>query len=376
MYTNKPETLSIGIAGAGLLGRLLAWQLSLQDHRVQLFDQRARGHDASAAHTAAGMLAPLSEAAASHPSLLPAGLQAIEQWRLWCEQLGISDAFHAAGSLILAHPQDVAELRQFTAHCQRLGDAGEIGFKQLNRQTIATLEPDLSENFTQGLWAESEAHLDNRQVLAKLDQRLENSGATLTYQHAVRPSAGQILDADNQRHTFDLVIDCRGAGARQQLGQLRGVRGETLHLQTREVRLQRPVRLLHPRYQLYIVPKPEHRFVIGATQLESEDLSPISLQSSLELASAVYTLAPAFAEARILEAGVNLRPAYTDNLPKVTSEAGLITANGLYRHGYLLAPLVVNQVLSIVRGKNNRACEQLLSPPKPSHTKPTPAYDF
>ena len=64
---------------------------------------------------------------------------------------------------------------------------------------------------------------------------------------------------------------------------------------------------MHPRYKLYIVPKPHGRFIIGATELESEDRSPMSLQSLLELGSALYTLNPAFAEARILELDANLR---------------------------------------------------------------------
>jgi glycine oxidase len=142
------------------------------------------------------------------------------------------------------------------------------------------------------------------------------------------------------------VIDCRGIGAKIQQTQLRGVRGETLHVETKEIRLQRPVRLMHPRYQLYIVPKPKNCFIIGATQIESEDRSPITLQSSLELSSALYTLAPAFAEAHIVEMDTNLRPAYRDNLPNVNIHEGLITANGLFRHGYLLAPAVVNNILA------------------------------
>ena len=112
--------------------------------------------------------------------------------------------------------------------------------------------------------------------------------------------------------------------------------------------LTRPVRLLHPRYQLYIVPKPNHEFVVGATQIESEDSSPVSVQSALELNSALYTLNPAFAEARIIEMQSNLRPALNDNRPQIQHEAGLIKVNGLYRHGYLLAPVVVQYTLALL----------------------------
>ena len=45
--------LSIAIAGAGLLGRLLAWRLLKLGHRVRLFDDGDFQHSRSAAHTAA-----------------------------------------------------------------------------------------------------------------------------------------------------------------------------------------------------------------------------------------------------------------------------------------------------------------------------------
>lgn len=366
-HTSQPCPLSIGIAGGGLLGRLLAWRLHSQGHQVTVFDKGGPQRDPSAAYTAAGMLAPVSEAAASHPAIFQAGIAAIDTWQQWCRELKLEDALHHSGSLIVAHPQDRAELIQFEQDCQRIGASQSLNVTRLDHQGIARLEPDLNPQFEQGLWVNPEAHLDNRQVLSRLDQILTEAGITRHYQSEVQVHANEIKNLNGGKPLrFDWVIDCRGAGARFDQSNLRGVRGETLHIQTREVVLQRPVRLLHPRYQLYIVPKPGHRFVIGATQIESEDDSPISLQSTLELSSALYTLAPAFAEARVLEAGVNLRPAYTSNLPQVDCEAGLIRANGLFRHGYLLAPLVVEQTLSIINGRNNRACEQLSSLAKAS----------
>jgi glycine oxidase len=156
------------------------------------------------------------------------------------------------------------------------------------------------------------------------------------------------LIKEQQPISFDLVIDCRGVGAQAQWQGVRGVRGEILRVQTDEVQLQRPVRLLHPRYQLYVVPKANQEFVIGATQIESEDRSPVSVQSALELNSALYTINPAFAEARIIEMTSNLRPALNDNRPQIQYGEGLICVNGLYRHGYLLAPIVVQHTLALI----------------------------
>ncbi len=54
---------TIGIAGAGLLGRLLAWQLARAGHRVDgvRSGRRARLQRGAAGWTAAGMLSPLAE---------------------------------------------------------------------------------------------------------------------------------------------------------------------------------------------------------------------------------------------------------------------------------------------------------------------------
>lgn len=82
---------------------------------------------------------------------------------------------------------------------------------------------------------------------------------------------------------------------------MRGIRGEVARVYTPEITLNRPVRLLHPRYPLYIAPKENHVFVIGATQIESESQAPASVRSGLELLSALYAVHPAFGEADILE---------------------------------------------------------------------------
>ncbi|MCP8898716.1 glycine oxidase ThiO [Gilvimarinus xylanilyticus] len=339
----------IGIAGAGLLGQLLAWQLSMKGFQVSLFDAASASSPNSAAHTAAGMLAPISEAAVAGPEVYTMGLYGLKRWQTWLGQLGpqASQCFHRQGSLLVAHPQDECELQQFLADTRCLNNEPDCAINSLNQAQLQQLEPDLSQQFRSGLLLEPEGHLDNREILEYLRQVLQSNKVAYHEQTPVEV-APYTLKAINtaQQWRFDLVIDCRGAGARHSNRGLRGVRGETLHLQTTEVHFIRPVRLMHPRYQLYVVPKPDHRFVIGATQIESEDTSPISVQSSLELSSAVYTLAPAFAEARILEAGVNLRPAFSDNLPQCFSRPGLLTANGLFRHGYLLAPAFVDHLLA------------------------------
>jgi glycine oxidase len=340
----------IAIAGAGLLGRLLAWQLLRKGFSVTIYDAGALSPSPAAAYTAAGMISPLSEAVVSDYSVYEMGLFALQQWPRWLAEFNNPEKsqslFSQRGSLVIAHPQDVSELHQFSQELHFVL-RGQSGYRWLGQDEIQALEPDLQGIFQTGLLLEDEGHIDNRGLLDLLLEEIQQLGG-LCVEHCPVAVAPHNIICANQTHSYDLVIDCRGMGSKTPTNQLRGVRGETLHVETREVTLQRPVRLMHPRYQLYIVPKPQHRFIIGATQIESEDRSPVTLQSSLELSSALYTLAPAFAEARILELGVNLRPAYMDNMPKVNCQDGLISANGLFRHGFLLAPAVASYVIACI----------------------------
>lgn len=347
----KDSEQHIAIAGAGLLGRLLAWRLLLADCKVSLFDTGAISAETpqglrAAAFTAAGMIAPLSEAVVSDADVYRMGQFALQHWPEWLKDLPSTKRplFHQRGSLLVAHPQDYNELLQFE-HELRYVIPECTRYRRVNQTEIRELEPDLNPGFQEGLFLEEEGHLHNREMMSQLAQMIKNLGGD-TYENTPVNVENQKIISAKRIWDADWVIDCRGIGAKEQISQLRGVRGETLHIETTEVNLNRPVRLMHPRYQLYVVPKPDHRFIIGATQIESEDRSAISLQSTLELSSALYTLSPAFAEARIIETDTNLRPAFMDNLPRVDVQSGLITANGLFRHGYLLAPAIVENILA------------------------------
>ena len=107
------------------------------------------------------------------------------------------------------------------------------------------------------------------------------------------------------------------------------------------------MRLIHPRFPLYVIPRGDGRFMLGATSIESEDTG-VSVRSALELLGAAYAVHPAFAEARIVEFGSGLRPAYPDNLPRISIEQERIAVNGLYRHGFLLAPALAELTLGYV----------------------------
>jgi glycine oxidase len=135
-----------------------------------------------------------------------------------------------------------------------------------------------------------------------------------------------------------VAIDCRGLAARDVLTDLRGVKGEMLLLRQPELSLSRPVRILHPRIPVYVVPRGQGLFMVGATMIESDEPHRVTARSVLELLSAAYALHPAFGEAEIVEIATGVRPAFADNLPRIRWRNGVLHINGLYRHGFLLAP--------------------------------------
>jgi glycine oxidase len=324
MYqTTKPRGPSpVTIIGAGIAGAWQALLFAQAGHAVTLHERSDAEMTEATSHWAGGMLAPWCEAETSEPLIGRLGLRSLQIWR----ELLPNTQFN--GSLVVAHARDRSDFERFarlTAQYRRLDAAG-----------LGELEPSLEGRFREGLFYPDEGHVEPRRVLPELHARIVKAGGTIQFNSEVDIDA---LDG--------IVIDCRGLGAVDAEPELRGVKGEMIVVETDEVELQRPVRLIHPRWPLYVIPRGDNRFMLGATSIEAED-SGVSVRSALELLGAAYAVHPAFAEARILEFGSGLRPAYPDNLPRITIEKERISVNGLYRHGFLLAPALAELTLGYV----------------------------
>ncbi len=330
--------MNIAIAGVGLVGRVLALNLLEKGHTLTLFDEDSAYGDASAGFTAAGMLALFAELETAESSIFARGKRSINLWPSLLDQVGISDAYQLEGSIITAHPQDVSELDHFIQTLKsKVDEASSI--QTLNRDEIMALEPDL-EQHNRAFYIPHEGQVDAQRFMQASSDYLLNHPDVIWHQETKVEKVEELLKE------FDWVYDSRGLGAQEDIQDLRGVRGEVFWLEAPEVKITRPTRMLHPRYKIYIVPRPNDRYIIGATEIESEDKSPMSVRSSLELLSAVYSMHSGFAEARIIKTATNCRPTLKDNLPQIVHEDKLTRINGLYRHGYLLAPAVVEDALN------------------------------
>jgi glycine oxidase len=300
------------VIGAGVVGLAVAAELVERGVEVTLFE-RSREIGANASWLAGGMLAPDCEGESAPPSVVERGRKAIDWWARHVP--GVA----REGTLVVAPPRDVGEVERF-ARLTR-------GWRRLDGEGIAALEPDLGGRFRSGLFYADEGHVDPRAAMRGLRDWLVAKGATLRFgEDGLRAAGG------------DLVFDCRGYGARGDLPELRGVRGEMLLVRTNEIALSRPVRMLHPRIPIYIAPRSDGVFMIGATMIESAHCGGVAARSAIELLNAAFTLHPAFGEAEILEISADIRPAFPDNEPRIVEKDGCIFVNGFYRHGYLLAP--------------------------------------
>jgi glycine oxidase len=310
--------LNVTVVGAGIVGLWQAVELAYRGHTVDLFERTATPFSNAASQYAGAMLAPYCERDGGDPLVQELGLRGLERWKR------LVPGVVAGGTLVVALPRDRSELVRFAERTQ--------GHRRIDGADFANLEPDLADRFGQGLYFASEAHLEPAGALAFLLDRARRLG--------VRVHLGTSAALGGT----DCVIDCRGLAARNDLVSLRGVRGERAVVQSMDVNLSRTVRLLHPRCPIYVVPWGADTYMLGATVEESEDAGPVSVRSTLDLLGLAYALHPAFGDARVVSLDAGIRPAFADNIPKIVVRDRHIFVNGLYRHGFLLAPVLAEMV--------------------------------
>lgn len=308
------------VKGGGVTGLTSAYMLANAGANITLSAPKEAPAGAASWY-AGGMLAPYCERESAEARVEELGLKTM-QW--WAETL--PDLVTHKGTLVVAPARDFSELERFSARTN--------GHRKINSEEIALLEPDLTGRFSRGLFYETEAHIDPRKALIALKNRLKDLGV-------------DFVDIGAEENGYDVIVDATGSGRLDGDQDLRGVRGEMLLVHNSDITFSRPIRLVHPRIPLYIVPRDNGIFMIGATMIESNYGGPITAHSMMDFLNAAYTIHPSFAEAEIVEVGVGVRPSYPDNFPRIKKEKNHIYINGMHRHGYLLSPELAKQVTEL-----------------------------
>ncbi|WP_299925489.1 FAD-dependent oxidoreductase [uncultured Pelagimonas sp.] len=310
----------ITIAGAGVSGLACAYELAKRGAAVSVFETGSAPSDNPCSWFAGGMLAPWCEGESAEAEVVRLGIGALAWWR---EITPVVER----GTLVVAPSRDRAELSRFARRTEN--------HVMLSRDEVTNKEPALAGRFTQALFFKDEAHLDPRRALIDLTKAIQDLGVDIRY---------------NTPAPDHVDVDCRGMAAK--LPGLRPVRGEMVVVKAPDVDLTRTVRFLHPRIPVYVVPRGDGIYMIGATMVESSSSRDITVRSLLELLGAAFALHPGFGEASVIETGVGLRPAFDDNMPKLTQVRATSQAappitthvNGFFRHGFLLAPAMAQQL--------------------------------
>ncbi len=314
--SGKPST--IAIRGAGITGLWQALMLARRGYAVTVYERSETPFADAASRYAAAMLGPRCEEESADAFIRRLGLRSISLWRENYPGTIVN------GTLVLTLPRDRPLLGRFS----RMTSEHE----RIDRTRIEELEPGLAGRFDTALYFPDEAHFPPENAMAWAQGAAQEAGVRF------------VFGTDDYARDADLVIDCRGLGARDDLPDLRGVRGERIIVRSAEISLSRPLRLLHPRQPLYVVPRGNDEYMLGATAIESEEGGLISVRSALDLLGTAYALDPAFGEAEIVDQGAGVRPAFPDNRPRIMVSPRYIYVNGLYRHGFLLAPVLAELV--------------------------------
>jgi glycine oxidase len=301
------------------------------------------------------MMVPYTELESAETLIFAMGLESLRLWPGILERLPTKIYFTHNGGMILSHARDWPHFEHVTQRITRHVDPDSYAWVH-----AGDLEPEL-QHFSKALYLPHEANLDNQRLLPALVEYIQShpQGEVL-FGETVKELYPFRAMLPKGSMTADVVIDCRGVGAMQDLAELRPVRGEAFLVRAPDVTLGRPVRLIHPRFGIYIAPRAEGLYYIGATAIETHQSGPVKVRSTLELLSAAYSLHPGFGEAEILDSFTGQRPAFPDHLPRIVVQPGLLRVNGLYRHGYLLGPMIAHNVGSYLLQRQIQLGQELM----------------
>jgi glycine oxidase len=349
------------IVGGGTIGLAIAWRARQRGSRVVVLDADAPG---AAWPVAAGMLAPVTEAEFGEEALLRLGVEGAKRFGAFCDELaaasGRDPGLHRAGTLVVARDADeAAELDRLHGLQRSLGLASE----RLLPTAARRAEPGLAPTVRLALDVAGDHSIEPRALAAALAEAVERAGGVLRQGARVDEilvedgRATGVRLASGETVAAGAVVVAAGAHGARLAGlpdaarvPVRPVKGQILRL--RDPRGPGLVTRTIRTATAYLVPRPDGRYVLGASVEERGwDTAPTA-GAVHDLVRDLAEVVPGVLELEIDELGVGLRPGSPDNLPAIGpgALAGLHWATGHYRNGILLTPLTAELVVAGLDG--------------------------
>ncbi len=357
---DRSRTSDVAVIGGGVIGVAIAWRCAQRGLQVTVLDpDPGRG----AWHTAAGMLAPVTELHYTETPLLPLNLDSLGRYPGFVAELAAETGrrlgYVETGAVAVAWDgADLRALHDLHAFATELGIDAEL----LTGAGLRDLEPALAPGLPGGLLARNDQHVHPRLLHAALHtacaargvQFIESAAGLLVDKdrvRGVRVETGAIVSA---RHVV-LAAGCwsgRVDGIPPDAAPpVRPVKGQTLRVRLPgRPRLRHVLRATVKGSPVYVVPRADGELVIGASSEEAGfDESPRA-GAVYELLRDAQSVLPELSEAVLEEINTGLRPGSPDNAPIIGAAGvdGLIHATGHYRHGILLTPTTADGVAELI----------------------------
>lgn len=350
-------TPTVAVIGGGVIGLSCARELALAGADVTVYD---RPHHGRPSDVAAGMLAPTCELDYGEVDLHHLTAESLALWPGFAASLeresAVDVGLRPEGTLVLAaDPDERARLDRRARHWDEHG----LSYRRLTGRECRQCEPALSRRVLAGLEVDTDLSVDNRAVMRALRNALEPTGVRFVDALAEPVRDGDVVRAvrsPDGEQAVDVVVLAAGvwSGAlADAIGldpPLRPMKGQQLRVHSPDEIIRRTIRARVDEVDIYLVPRRDGTIVVGGT---SEDVG-LDLRrtprAAMDLLTAACALVPELRDVELIEHGVGLRPATTDNQPLIgrTGLPGLILATGHFRHGFLLAPVTAAAVRAAV----------------------------
>jgi glycine oxidase len=353
--THRPDLVVIG---AGIAGLAVAQRAAARGLAPLVLDRGEPG--GATTRVAAGMLAPVSEAAFGERALTELSLAAAERWPSWAAEVaaasGLDPGLRECGTLLVARDRDQAEALERELAFRR---ACGLPAERLLPSAARALESALAPTVRLALDVPGDHAADPRLLVTALVAAIERAGGTIRSHTevsevlvsgeivtGVRLAGGEIVEAGAvvvATGPWSGAVPGLPASARV---PVRPVKGQVLRLRdpSGPGLTERVVRS----EEMYLVPRGDGRYVLGATVEERGFDTSVTAGAVHDLLREAAEVVPGVLELEVEEALAGLRPGTPDNAPVLGpgALAGLHWAAGHYRHGILLAPVTGDAVVA------------------------------
>ena len=355
----------IAVAGGGIIGLSIAWQLARTGWCVSLFERNHIGREASWA--GAGMLSPGGEIEA--PSWL--GGLAIESRALYGDYVrdlengsGLGIDYQECGGLDLAY--STAELETLEARASEQERAG-IASKPVSCSHIRAFWPRArTEGLVGGRFYPNDAIVNPREVISALAASCRKLGVRIVQDREVALAscsrASIRVEAGGKADNFEALVVAAGAwsdgiaveGA-PALPRCEPVRGHLIGYQQPAQTCTTIVR----HGPLYLLQRANGLLIAGASVEHAGFDRSLRPDIAAELAARAALVFPHLSETTPSETWLGFRPE-SDTLHMGSWHSDrLYLAYGHYRNGILLAPITARRIateISANLGRRSRAC--------------------